>query len=375
MSNKKPYVTVLMTAFNAEKFIAEAIESILNQTFKNFEFIIVDDGSEDSTRDVIDSYDEKDERIKVLYNHSNKGLIYSLNRGLDEAKGEYIARMDADDISLPTRLEVQVSFMDSNKEIGVSSAWMKTLGKSKEVVWQTPVTHEEIIARMFCHNCIWHPTAMIRKDTLDTYNLRYDSNHPKAEDYKLWLEIARYKKLANIPQILHRYRIHDQQKTSLDSKLDKSTKKRLEYRRDLPGIRVKMLKDFLSREISLKEVEIHAKLFFEIPFMEEEELENIQEWVDFLISVNHEKKKYIEPAFSNTLQQTVLNTKKKSFKFFCNQQKHFTPKIISKLFFSRSKYYSRFSLFELMVLTINCLIFRPNKNYSDKFLQAESQID
>lgn len=372
MSGTEPYITVLMPAYNAETYIGEAIESILNQTFGNFEFIIVDDGSEDSTADIIDFYRSEDERIRPLKNESNKGLCFSLNRGLDAASGKYIARMDADDISLPERFEKQVSFMDSHHEVAVSSAWMKTIGKRKADVWTTPTSHNDILAQLFCNNCLWHPVAVIRREVLEFYDIRYDSRYPKAEDYKLWIDIAKHKKLANIPEILHRYRIHQSQKTKLDNTFENQGKAYLHYLKHLPGIRIELLTNFLSRDVTLDEVELHQKLFFEIPFAEEKQLDNIQEWIDFLISVNREKKKYAEPVFSNALRNSFLHAKKKSFKRYCNQHKRFTPKLLIKLFFSRSNYYLNFSLFQLTLLTINCFMFRINKNFSVEYLKVES---
>ncbi len=359
-----PYVTVLMSAYNAETFIGEAIESILDQTFTDFEFIIVNDGSKDSTREIIQSYRNKDGRIKVLNNRVNKGLIYSLNRGLNEAGGKYIARMDADDISLPNRLETQVSFMESHDEVGVSSAWMKTFGEGKETVWQSPQDHEEIMATLFCNNCLWHPVAIIRKDILDEYSLRYDPDYPKAEDYKLWLDIAKHKKLANIPEILHRYRIHDRQKTRLDSK---SKSKRIDKPvqiKERKGIRQSLLADFLGREPAENELVLHAKLFFEIPFRGKVELAHIREWVHFLKSENSKIERYTEPTFSNLLEDKFRRTKAKSFKYYAATENRFGPKILWKLFFSDEQYYQSFSNRELLFIILNSLVLRKNRWYS-----------
>ena len=361
-----PTVSVLMAAYNAEDFIQEAIESILNQTYTDFEFLIIEDGSKDSTKNIIESYKLQDQRIRAFYNEINKGLIFSLNRGIDVARGKYIARMDADDISLPQRLETQVRFMELNDEIAVSSAWMKTLGKKKETLWKSPTTHDEIMVQLFCNNCVWHPVSIIRKDALDFLDLRYNPNYLKAEDYKLWIEIAKNRPLANIPQVLHRYRIHEDQKTNVTANKNKSGKgseENLLRRKNLPGIREELLMDLLEREITLDEVEIHAKLFFEIPFTGKIELDKIRAWVEYLISVNKDRKKYLEPEFSNHLLYTFSRTKAKSFKYYCNTHRRFTPKIIWKLFFTPDKYYQNFSKEKLFYLTMNSFIFRQNKKY------------
>lgn len=132
-----------MSVYNGEKYLAEAIESILNQTYKNFELIIINDGSKDNSVEIIKNYMKQDNRI-VLIDRENKGLPYSLNEGISVAKGEYIARMDADDISLPTRFEKQVDYMQKN-ELDVCGSYIKLFGDNrKEQVIKNPITNEDI---------------------------------------------------------------------------------------------------------------------------------------------------------------------------------------------------------------------------------------
>ena len=119
-----PKVSVLMPAYNSEAFVAEAIESILNQTYTDFEFIIINDGSTDKTAEIIDEYAKNDSRIKFINNHKNQGLIAVLNQGLDLCTGEYVARMDSDDISMPQRFEKQVQYMDEHQEVGILGTWI-----------------------------------------------------------------------------------------------------------------------------------------------------------------------------------------------------------------------------------------------------------
>src|SRR3989344_5781814 len=120
-------ISVLMPAYNARKYIGEAIESILNQTFKDFEFIIINDCSTDKTKKIIEEYANKDARIKLINNATNLGLTKSLNIGLKEARGEYVARLDADDVALPERLEKQYEFMEKNKETTLVGAWAEII--------------------------------------------------------------------------------------------------------------------------------------------------------------------------------------------------------------------------------------------------------
>jgi glycosyltransferase involved in cell wall biosynthesis len=206
----KQRVTVLMAVYNGSRFLHDAINSILCQSYRDFEFLIVDDASEDDTASIIDSY--QDERIKVLRNQSNIGLTRSLNRGIDFAKGDYIARMDADDIALLNRLSLQVEYLDSHPSCAVVAGKVLFIdgnGKGKGY-WnddQVTTSAEEICRYLPKANCIAHPSVMIRRSVLDQY--RYDERHPVAQDYDLWLRLCRdgYR-IEKIPEVLLKYRIN-----------------------------------------------------------------------------------------------------------------------------------------------------------------------
>lgn len=206
-----------MSVYNSEKYLVEAIESILNQTYTNFEFIIVNDGSIDSSLDIIQEYMKKDERI-VLISRDNKGLPHSLNEGIEKAKGKYIARMDADDISLSTRFEEQVKFMEDNK-IDVCGSYVQIFGSSRTTIWEYPKTHNEIEFTLISMTSFAHPTVMMKKEIFN--NVKY-SDYKTAQDYKLWTDIvlAGYK-CANIDKVLLNYRMHDGQVTSQKRVLQK----------------------------------------------------------------------------------------------------------------------------------------------------------
>jgi glycosyltransferase involved in cell wall biosynthesis len=199
-----PRVSVLMSAYNAEKYIAEAINSILNQTFSDFEFIIVNDGSTDATAEIVRSY--TDPRIVFVDNKENQRLVAALNQGMDMCRGEYVARMDADDVSLPERFEKQVRFLDANPEIGILGTNYRIFGASSGTSKQKENIGCIDILKGWS---IWQPTAMLRKSVFDKYNLRYSLEFTVSEDYELWSRAARYTKRANLPEVLLRYRWHD----------------------------------------------------------------------------------------------------------------------------------------------------------------------
>ena len=212
---KNPKVTVLMPVYNAKIYLREAIDSILNQTFRDFEFLIINDASTDSSKNIILSY--KDSRIRYFENKKNLGVARTLNRGLRLAKGEYIARMDADDIAIASRLEKQVDYMDKHPKIAVCGTWLKAIHDTKSEIWKAPAAHEEIRSLMLFYDAIFHPTVMIRTGIIKKYNLRYSESYLYAEDYELWVRIAKHSRLANMPEVLLHHRI--QQKRNVDDYL------------------------------------------------------------------------------------------------------------------------------------------------------------
>jgi len=204
MENGEIIVTVLMPVFNGGKYLKKAIDSILNQTYKNFEFLIIDDGSTDNSIKIIKMY--KDPRLRLVRNKKNIGLIKTLNKGLSLAKGKYIARMDCDDVSLPKRLEEQIKFMDQNPDIGVCGTASKPIGK--KVKWYYPTDPDYLKCKLLFTCCISHPTVMFRKNVLE--KVEY-SKYKHAEDYYLWVTLSNKTKLVTLPEVLLKYRQHPNQ--------------------------------------------------------------------------------------------------------------------------------------------------------------------
>lgn len=200
----QPFVSVVMPVFNAEKYLISSIESILNQTYLNFEFIIINDGSTDNSLEIIKQYKAKDDRI-VIVSRENKGLSFSLNEGILLSKGKYIARMDADDISLENRLQKQVGFMENNLDIGVCGSWIKIFEDEIDGhIWKLPYSDDECKVVLFVGCCFAHPTVMIRKNILDTYGVQYKKH--LAEDYGMWVCLSKITKFANMQEVLLLYR-------------------------------------------------------------------------------------------------------------------------------------------------------------------------
>ncbi|MEO8637388.1 MAG: glycosyltransferase [Candidatus Taylorbacteria bacterium] len=212
----KPKITVLMPVYNGETYLGDAIESILGQTYLNFEFLIIDDGSTDRSAEIIRSY--IDPRIFVLSNAENRGLVYSLNRGLQNAKGKYVARMDSDDICVPERLEKQITFMEKHPDIGICGTWIKTIGEKGGYTHKYLTDHDDIKANLLFNTSFAHPTVMIRKSVLEENDLRYDeADKFYFEDYSLWIKMSRVTKIANIPEVLLLYRVHKKSSSQINA--------------------------------------------------------------------------------------------------------------------------------------------------------------
>ncbi|OXB16131.1 glycosyltransferase family 2 protein [Flavobacterium reichenbachii] len=200
-----PKVSVLLPVYNCEDYIKETIDSVLTQTFPDFELIIIDDCSTDNTVEIIEKYD--DSRIKFIRKEKNSGYTDSLNFGIGVANGEYIARLDGDDICAETRFEKQVNFLDSNPEIILCGTAIQIIGTND--ILKHPRTHEEIKIKLCFGTAFCHPSVMVRKKVLEEN--KYDKNFEPAEDYELWTRLAFKGRLANIDEVLLFYRIHSNQ--------------------------------------------------------------------------------------------------------------------------------------------------------------------
>lgn len=209
-------VTVLMAVYNTEEqYLREAVESILAQSFKKFEFIIIDDGSDGGTKDIIKSY--KDPRIRLIENETNMGLTMSLNKGLKLARGKYIARMDADDISRRNRLTVQFKYMETHPEVAVVGCSMQVVGTGNILKPVKCLNDEDRRVKLLFDNAgVFHPTAFMRKSFLENFGIRYNDRIKKAQDYDLWVKICNHGGLIkNLQDVLFEYRIHGGQITNM----------------------------------------------------------------------------------------------------------------------------------------------------------------
>jgi hypothetical protein len=206
-----PTVSVVMSVFNGDPFLKEAIESILVQTFHDFEFVVIDDGSVDKTNEILAAYARQDSRMRIIH-QENKGRATSLNIGINLAKAKYIARMDADDIALPHRLRGQIDFLEGHPEVGLIGGAVEIITDTGEVlsVVQPPTQDSELKTIMLRGNPMWHPTVIMRKDVVLAAG-GYRKQFLDADDYDLFLRMGEYSQIANLDKFVLKYRIHANQ--------------------------------------------------------------------------------------------------------------------------------------------------------------------
>ena len=273
-------ISVIMSVFNTnELWLRKAIESILDQTVKDYEFIIVLDCPTDNSNAVVYEYANRDRRIRILENIENLGLTKSLNRGLEAAQGKYIARMDADDISLPTRFEKQVDYLERHEGVAAVGCRCSTTSSSVPVLNDWTKDRDLLRARMLFRNTgLPHPTAMIRHSALTDNHVKYTEWVKKSQDYKLWVDLLPYGDLVLLPDILFIYREHDAQVSANGASLSFAHQISVEQA------------ERLMEKLSEKEKAFHCtSAEMELP---ENDARGLSKYYDKLLAANKEKKIY-----------------------------------------------------------------------------------
>lgn len=210
-----------MPAYNAEAYIEESIQSILDQSFKDYIFLIIDDASKDKTLDIILKFQQKDSRVQLLKNEKNLGVAGTLNRGLQNINTTFIARMDSDDISHPQRLERQINFLKSNPKADICGSYIGFLDSEKES-WKMPLKNNEIKAALLWDNNLAHPSIFMRTEIFTKTGKNYPDifKNPSLEDYHLWMELLPFANFANIPEVLVSKRVHKESVTQQHEKTE-----------------------------------------------------------------------------------------------------------------------------------------------------------
>ncbi|GGY62919.1 glycosly transferase [Cellvibrio zantedeschiae] len=265
-----PLISVIIPCFNAEKWIAKSINSILEQTYNNFEILVFNDGSQDDSLKIIKTITLKSASIKIINEPCNNGIVYSLNRSIAEAQGKFIARMDADDVAHPQRLERQVKFLSENN-VDLCGTWFKEFGQGAPRITRWPTSHQALEASLLFQNTICHPTIMARREVFDDFPYREEFN--LAEDYDFFSRAIKKYKFNNIPEPLLNYRRHSSQATQ-------AKKERMEL--ITRQIRVNALQSigvFPTEQQAL----VHNTIRAPQSICTLRELELIEEWLTFLL--------------------------------------------------------------------------------------------
>lgn len=285
-----PKVTVIIPVFNGERYLGEAIESILRQTYRNFELLIINDGSTDQSSAIISSY--SNERIRVINNPMNYGLTKTRNIGLREARGEYIAMLDCDDIALPRRLEEQIDVMERMPELGLLGTWVEVKnegGSFREGIYKYQLPPERIPINMLFMNYFAQSSVIMRKTALPQDGYRDD--FPMAEDYDLFVRIAKTWKVWNVQKPLILYRSHTSNVSSLKREVMEKCVRRI-------------IVDQLARlEIfpTAHEISIHRRIGLHEPVTDTKELDEIEAWLTKLIEANLKLNNYPHPLFKDII--------------------------------------------------------------------------
>jgi len=280
-----------MPVYNGEKYLKESINSILNQTYKNFEFIIINDGSTDKSEEIINKFN--DTRIVKLKNSTNIGIVETLNIGINKAKSKFIARMDCDDIANLKRFEIQLNFFKKNPEYGLCGTWAQNINSTGNIIEnnKTLINHNDIKCALIFGNQFIHSSIMVKSEIIKKH--KYDIRYKDAEDYKLWTNIVGESKCYNIPLYLIKYRIHNTSISYIENINQKILNKK---------ISAELLQDF---KIKFDEVTISIHVNLLNKNYQPGEIKIIYEWLSLLKL--HLPKKYNSTSFQNICSNILLN--------------------------------------------------------------------
>ncbi len=291
--NDSPQVSVLIPVYNRAAYVGEAIESVLAQTFADFEVLVIDDGSTDRSREVARTY--RDPRIRLLCHERNEGLPRTRNAGIDAARGTYAAFLDSDDIALPTRLAKQVAFLDRHPDhaaVGAWVDWMDDAGRPLGRVKRKPLAAQDVAALRLFRQGIENTASMARTAILREY--RHDERFEVSEDFELWARVAAEHGIANLPEVLVRRRAHAQQTSKGRDEQNRLYRQAI-YARQLEALGIAFEEEDLQRHYLLRRM---RKSGFT---PNREYVDWAEAWLLALQAANSRARRYPEPALSHLL--------------------------------------------------------------------------
>jgi len=276
-------LTVLMPVLNSAEHLHSSIRSILKQTFQDFQFLIIDDGSQDGGQDIVRSF--RDSRIRLVQNESNLGVAATLNKGLSLSATDYIARMDADDVSKTFRLASQVELMEKESDLDICGSWVRTIdvGGRGHVI-RYPTESSTIHSYLLFNNPLAHPAIMLRKSSMTHHGLSYDERIGAGQDYEFWSRCAQFCRIKNIPKVLLLWRRHSQGVTNRDLQKSDNTALLVQKRELLR----------LGLDCGEKILKQHQNIGRGSGMESNQELAEALSWLNTLIKLNRKKKHYNE---------------------------------------------------------------------------------
>ncbi|MBU3822746.1 glycosyltransferase family 2 protein [Flavobacteriaceae bacterium XHP0103] len=335
----KNLVSIIMSAYNASAYIQEAIDSVINQSYTNWELIVIDDGSTDSTASIIKKNVSKDHRIKYLYQENAK-QSKARNLGISHAKGKYVAILDSDDISHPERLIKQVAFLESKPDVVLCGSWFSMIGSNRII--KCPEKHDEIKVALLNGNCIAHSSVMMRKEVLNELPVIYDLSKEPSEDYDLYARLVTKGKLHNLQEVLLNYRIHNSQLSKKFSEIQ--IKNANEIKRSL--FDVLELELLPTEELVLKKILDNGNgiKFNDIYILKQTQVK--------LLDFNREG--FFEPL---GFKSTILNFDKTAVKSYFIKRNQFTPRIYLEYLKVKNELNFKLSVKDELKLVLKSLIF------------------
>ncbi|MES2863872.1 MAG: glycosyltransferase family 2 protein [Bacteroidota bacterium] len=339
----KPKISVIMPVYNCELYIQEAVESILAQTYTDFELLLIDDASKDKTVEIIKSFN--DNRINLIQKPKNLGYTDSLNYGFSVAEGEYIARMDGDDFSLPTRFEKQVAYLDKHPDVVLCGANYSIIGT--DIVNKLPENNDEIQIQFIRNNSIAHPVVMLRNSVLKANGIVYDVTKEPAEDFDLWVRLLNYGKLHNIQEVLLNYRVHQKQVSNLQSKKQRNIS---------IDTKLNVFKN-LSINWNQEEEKVLRKHLANIFFIDLKELETLKKINQEILQSNESKSVFNHKLLTDYLKK---DEERQLLRYFIRNPQ-FNPQTLIEYYKNKKDIKPSLSFKDEMKLILKCLRFYKTK--------------
>ena len=331
MDKREPLVSIVMPIYNSETYLDEAILSIIHQTYQNWELLVINEfGSNEEGKRIINRYAAIDSRIRLIQNSKRLGIAESLNEGLRQAKGEYIARMDGDDISLPKRIEKQVEFMEENKDILLCGVQVEVFGSEK---WDWKLETDPARIRtdaLFYSPCV-HPTILFRRDVINKYNVFYNKDYKASEDYDFFTRILEFGEIANLKEVLFKYRLYGTNATYINNNIGfKIYSNVMERQFHKLGI------DFSRQEVDLLSVHYSLKGLEGVEVLEKMVVLDFLLKKIFYVLYNKDKK------FATYLFKTLHRRFKESYDWLDNTCKYFDKNKAESIYINSVFYHDEF---------------------------------